>query len=931
MGCRENLLDDTYHLSLITYPLRANPMTLATGQILNTRYRIVKLLGQGGFGAVYRAWDMNLDGPVALKENFETSPAAVKQFQLEAKLLFSLRHPGLPKVSDSFSLPGQGQYLVMEYIEGEDLQEMLSQVGGPLPEAQALAWIEQVCQALEYMHSLNPPVIHRDIKPANIKITPAGKAVLVDFGIAKLYDPFATTAIGAKAISPGYSSPEQYGGERTDARSDIYALGATLYHLLTGKKPPESVKIASGTATLKSPRSLNGKISPAIEAIIFKCMEIDVKQRYKDMRELREALSGSAFYIESVPEHKITRARSAARTVTSIRAAGSKYRAIWGWIAAGALVLTLCVGAVSALIAWMGGGEDRKATETALAQERTRTAEALVSPAPRETTEAPATTQAPATYTQTPLPPSPTPTETLIPEKRVPMALIPAGEFQMGRKDGNADNNWVRTVYLDDFYMDIYEVTNALYEKCVLAGVCTPPGYSDSNNRESYYYYGNSAYADYPVVYVSWEQARVFCEEWRGARLPTEAEWEKAARGGLEGKLYPWGNETPVCQKGAFNGAMFNDFAGCKYTGTEPVGSYAANGYGLFDMAGNVNEWVWDWSGSYSSLSSSNPQGPSSGTHRVLRGGGWLGNPSTLCVAYRNNNDPTNQSNDTGFRCRGSVASIEELTPKVTQMAPTSTATPETPGELPNTYTDEKGVSMALIPAGEFQMGSESGERDEKPVHTVYLDDFYMDIYEVTNALYEKCVQAGACSPPAYTNSSKHSSYYGNSAYANYPVIYVDWEQARTFCEEWRGARLPTEAEWEKAARGGLEGKLYPWGNEAPVCQKGAFNGAKFDDDAGCNYTSTEPVGSYAANGYGLFDMAGNVWELLWDWYGSYSSASSNNPQGQGSGQFRVLRGGSWADVDPGNLRVATRHVHNPIGRNFHIGFRCGVSALPGR
>ncbi|MBN2551097.1 MAG: SUMF1/EgtB/PvdO family nonheme iron enzyme [Anaerolineales bacterium] len=901
-------------------------MTLTTGQTLNNRYRIVKLLGQGGFGAVYRAWDTNLDGPVALKENFETSPAAVKQFQLEAKLLFTLRHPGLPKVSDSFSLPGQGQYLVMEYIEGEDLQEMLSQAGGPLHEAQALAWIEQVCQALEYMHSQDPPVIHRDIKPANIKITPAGKAVLVDFGIAKLYDPFATTAIGAKAISPGYSAPEQYGGERTDARSDIYALGATLYHLLTGKRPPESVKIASGTATLKSPRSLNEKISPAIEAIIFKCMEIDVKQRYKGIRELREALSGSAFYVESVPERKITRARSAARTVSNIRAAGSKYRAIWGWIAAGVLALTLCVVAVSALVAWIGGGEDRKATETALALERTRTAEALMvtealkTTAAMPTTQVPATTAAPPTDTPTPAPPTATFTPTGLPltytdEKGVPMALIPAGEFWMGSED-DTHSKPVHTVYLDAFYMDIYEVTNALYEQCVQAGVCTPPRYSQSSTRDSYY--GNSAYADYPVIYVEWEQARAFCEEWRGARLPTEAEWEKAARGGLEGKLYPWGDEAPVCQKGAQNGA---NFSSCTSDDTEPVGSYSANSYGLYDMAGNVWEWVQDWyDQTYYSISpSSNPRGPISGATRVLRGGSWYNIPYNLRAANRFFNNPVSRLIYIfGFRCAGSVASIEELTPKATQMAPTSTATPETSGELPNSYTDERGVPMALVPAGEFQMGSEDGADDQKPVHTVYLDAFYMDIYEVTNALYEKCVQAGVCTPPSDSSSYTRSKYYGSAEYADYPVIYVNWEQAITFCEEWRGARLPTEAEWEKAARGRLEGRLYPWSDNAPDCSILNF------DASGC-IGNTSKVGSYSPNGYGLFDMAGNVWEWVWDWYGLYSSLSSSNPQGPSSGQHRILRGGAWNSYGY-YLHTAYRYRLTPGGTDFNYGFRCSRS-----
>jgi len=203
-------------------------MNLVPGQLLNSRYRIVKLLGQGGFGAVYRAWDTNLHGPVAVKENFDPSPASQNQFAREASMLFLLRHNNLPRVIDHFNIPGQGQYLVMDFIEGEDLQAMLDQTGGPLDEATVLPWIEQVCDALEYMHSQNPPVIHRDIKPANIKITPQGQAILVDFGIAKTFDPNLATTQGARAVTPGFSPNEQYGQGRTDARTDVYALGATL-------------------------------------------------------------------------------------------------------------------------------------------------------------------------------------------------------------------------------------------------------------------------------------------------------------------------------------------------------------------------------------------------------------------------------------------------------------------------------------------------------------------------------------------------------------------------------------------------------------------------------------------------------------------------------------------------------------------------------
>ena len=265
-------------------------MALNDGQVLNQRYQIVRLLGQGGFGVVYQAWDLNLKVPCAVKENFETNPSAMRQFEREASMLAALRHPNLPRVTDHFIIEGQGQYLVMDYIEGEDLRTILERNGKPLSETQVTGWLVEICDALSYLHTQAVPVVHRDIKPANIKITSGGIAMLVDFGIAKAYRAESRTTQGARAFTPGYSPFEQYGEASTDARSDIYALGATAYAVLTGQAPTESIARMAGTP-LPQPRQLNQAISPQTERIILKALEIMPDNRFQSALEFKHALS----------------------------------------------------------------------------------------------------------------------------------------------------------------------------------------------------------------------------------------------------------------------------------------------------------------------------------------------------------------------------------------------------------------------------------------------------------------------------------------------------------------------------------------------------------------------------------------------------------------------------------------------------------------
>jgi serine/threonine-protein kinase len=260
--------------------------------VLHGRYRVEGLLGKGGFGAVYRAWDLSLSRQCAVKENLDTSPEAQRQFEREARVLASLSHSNLPRVTDHFILPDQGQYLVMDYVEGEDVNSIIEQRGIPSID-QALAWVYQVMDALVYLHSRQPSIVHRDIKPSNIRITPDERAMLVDFGLVKASDPHTKTTLGARAVTPGYSPPEQYGQGNTDTRSDIYSLGATLYALLTGENPSESV-LRAGDDTLRPAHLVNPELGPALGAVVGRALALSPSQRYPSVANMKADLKVAA-------------------------------------------------------------------------------------------------------------------------------------------------------------------------------------------------------------------------------------------------------------------------------------------------------------------------------------------------------------------------------------------------------------------------------------------------------------------------------------------------------------------------------------------------------------------------------------------------------------------------------------------------------------
>ena len=655
-------------------------MTIQPGTDIG-RYHILEQLGEGGMAVVYKAYDTRLETDVAIKvirtENI--LPAALertlKRFQIEAKKMAQLNHPNIVKVMDYGQFGGL-PYLVMPYIPGGTLKQKL---GNPMAWNEALRIVIPIAKALGYAHKLG--LIHRDVKPSNILMTQTDEPMLSDFGVAKVLEGNETLDLSLTSIgvgTPEYMAPEQAVGIEFDQRADIYALGIVLFEMLTGRVPykadtPMAVIIKQATEPLPAPRGLIPGLPVEAERVLFKMLAKDPKDRYADMGELIVVLGK---LLNSVAP------RSGTKKFNSEEDGKKPGKR---WLKVGLIIVV--VGAIFFGGYWVIAKGKQKTTQKANEEKPT-----LATPEIE-------TTSMPLPYKKV---------LRASPKDNMVMVFVPAGEFLMGSDSDYENEKPQHKVFLDAYWIDRIEVTNRQYRKCIADRACSEPSFKFSNTRENYF--GNDEFDSYPVIFVKWQQANEYCL-WAGRRLPTEAEWEKAARG-IDGRIYPWGNDPPEFHLANYGNNVFDTNQTGIYIGGESP-------YGAMEMAGNVWEWVLDWYGKYYENSPyENPQNLAEGLGHVLRGGSWNNAANVLRSSMRFELPIYETLNTAGFRC---VVSDKDVKYK---------------DSIKENF--EGNTYLGTIPSGwpQWQVIRES---DENSVLSINIDksDLYPEQYKIGNYLWK--------------------------------------------------------------------------------------------------------------------------------------------------------------------------------------------------
>ena len=575
------------------------------------RYKLLKVLGQGGFGITYMGLHTGLGKTVAIKEYFpkdvfrrmedgtqvsysnkSISRKNIERFLREARTMAGLRHDNIVSVTDVFE-ENNTAYYVMDYVEGRSLEDR-----GRLNENVALKYVRQVADALKYIHSKN--ILHLDIKPANIMIDSSDRAVLIDFGISKHYDKEgnieSSTTTG---YSAGYSPVEQMtpsGIAQFSPSTDIYALGATIYKITSGTTPPVSTLLADGEVLTKP-----AGMSERLFEVISHCMQVKRRDRPQSVDEFLALLDRKPKTDKTQQTRQTQEQTQQTRTQSTweqTRPASpmpqKKKRNV------PAIVVFSILGAV--LMGFLGfylyeqysNNQYNDLYSSEVSNGFTKDVETII-----------------------------------VNGVSFNMVKVEGGTFQMGSNNGDGDEQPVHSVTLSDYYIGKTEVTQELWE----AVMGSNPSKFKGGRR--------------PVENVNWQDCHEFIRQLNSLtgkhfRLPTEAEWEYAARGGNISEGYTYSGGDSIDAVGRYYGNSSN--------GTHNVATKRPNELGIYDMSGNVGEWCYDWYGNYISESQTNPKGQSSGSWRVYRGGGWNFDSTSCQVFSRNLDTPSYRVCNRGFR-----------------------------------------------------------------------------------------------------------------------------------------------------------------------------------------------------------------------------------------------------------------------------------------
>ncbi len=916
------------------------------------RYHILEQIGEGGMARVYKALDTNLNVEVAVKFiRVDDLPAGqiertIARFRVEAKKMAQLSHPNIVPVSD-FGEYKHTPYLVMPLLRGGSIKKY---IGAQMEWRTAAKLIAPVAEALAYTHKKG--IIHRDVKPANILLTESDDPMLTDFGIAKIVDAAEArqmTLTGSIIGTPEYMAPEQYTRTKFDKRVDIYALGIVLYELITGRKPfiadtPSAVMIKQSRDPLPRPKNFVPDLPDEVERLLIKALAKEPKDRYKDMHVMAIELRRLANMRTEEEQRMAEKERARQEQISRERTENEKRRKEEETSKATQLAV-----------------EQREQKEKELVKKRTIEKEKIVS---KKSIASEKLSGKKSILNKK------NPSKTIV---RIGFAIVVAFFILVQIARNFLPSKSIDTVpeetkiIVTDTFTPISEYAHTEMEiedeksRLEINNDCQIAFESDRVGDPGIYVMnadGSSlmrltsrdSYNDYEPTWSPDGNQIAFVSDRDGdneiyimnadgsnqIQVTINDSHDFSPVWSSDGKQIAFTDEDYKFYVIDIDGSNLVELDSNEYENgwysmyVSPDGMYKAyihNGGGNYEVFLIDKTKYGETQLTLNFYSDENPAWSPDSNYIIFssdRDGDY-----ELFVMGKDGTNQTQLTFNTFHDDNPSMSPLCSITNKTSDLTATvdennndlqadGNNKKEAPEIIRTMVSEKDNMRMVYVPEGEFEMGLDQlwswVDDDESPVHTVYLDAFWIDQAEVTNVQYQQCVDDRSCDLPTDTK------YYSDKAYSNHPVVYVNWYDAVDYCG-WVDRRLPTEAEWEKTGRG-TDGRYFPWGKEwDDDCSK-ANGGWRCDI-----FPSTSPVGYFGnagASPYGAYDMTGNVWEWVQDRYSKdyYKISPLTNPTGPNSGSSRVLRGGSWDRYG----RLSTRGKGNPDLTHSQFGFRCALS-----